>query len=107
MKKLFLVVFFLVQSHFALAVNVSASDLEGKWLIVKMGSMDVSDMDDVWQFKNGQWTAISSGKALRPDAYTLKGDVIDLGHTKIQILEFSKSMMKTKQHNFVYTLKKQ
>lgn len=107
MKKLFASLVLIFASHIALAVEVNDADLQGKWLIVKMGSMDVSDMKDSWQFRNGQWTAFSGKKALRPDPYKLKGNIIDLGHSKITILEFSKNSMKIKQRGGTYTLKKQ
>jgi hypothetical protein len=107
MKKIIILFFLLFVSTSSFAVEVTEADLEGKWLIVKMDSMDVADMDDVWQFKNGLWTAISGGKALSPDKYILKGGEIDLGHTKIEILEFNGNSMKTKQSGFVYTLEKQ
>jgi hypothetical protein len=107
MKNIIMCIAILISSTVAFAVEVKDSDLQGKWLIVKMGTMDVADMNDIWQFKNGKWTAISGGKALKPDAYTLKGDIIDLGYTKIKILEFSGNKMKTKQQGIEYTLKKQ
>jgi hypothetical protein len=107
MKKVVVLFCLMFFSSLSYGVEVTDSDLEGKWLIVKMGSMDVADMDDVWQFKDGLWTAISSGKALSPDKYNLKGDEIDLGHTKIKILEFNGQSMKTKQSGFEYTLEKQ
>ena len=107
MKKIIMCLAIFISSTVAFAVDVKDSDLQGRWLIVKMGTMDASDMNDVWEFKNGKWTPISSGKALKPDAYTLKGDIIDLGYTKIQIIEFSGNQMKTKQQGFEYTLEKQ
>lgn len=107
MKKIVILFFLMFFSTFCLAVDVSEADLEGKWLIVKMGSMDVADMEDVWEFKAGLWTAISGGKALSPDKYKLIGDEIDLGHSKIRIVEISGNSMKAKQSGFEYTLEKQ
>jgi hypothetical protein len=107
MKKIVILFCLMVLSTLCFAVDVSEADLEGKWLIVKMGSMDATDMEDVWQFKDGMWTAISSGKALSPDKYNLNGDVIDLGYSKIKIVEFNGNSMKTKQSGFEYTLEKQ
>lgn len=107
MNKILIALLLLIVSTFVSAVEVRPSELEGKWLIVKMGTMDVADMDDIWQFKDGLWTAISSGKSLSPDKYSLNGDVIDLGHTKIKVIEFTKKSMKTKQSGFEYTLEKQ
>ncbi len=107
MKNLVICIALSLISSMALALELNESDIQGKWLIVKMGTMDVADMDDVWQFQDGKWTAISGGKALSPDMYTLKGNVIDVGHTKIEVLELNDKQMKTKQQGFEYTLKKQ
>ncbi len=89
------------------ALELSEKDLAGKWLIVKIGDLDTRADNDIWQFKNGKWTAISGGRALQPDSYKIVGDIIDLGYSKIKVLEFSKSVMKTKQMGFEYTLEKQ
>ncbi len=107
MLKFILAGFLMLSASLAMAFEVQDTDLEGKWVMVKMGKMDVPAMDDIWQFKDGQWTAISGGKALKSDPYTLKGDIIDLGYTKIKILEFTKLHMKTKQQGIEYTFMKQ
>ena len=72
-----------------------------------MGTMDTRDMKDVWEFKDSEMIVWSGSKALRPDEFSISGNDIDLGHSKINVLEFTANQMKTKQMGFIYTLEKQ
>ncbi len=110
MKKYLMLPLLLFVSASVLALEITEADLAGQWLIVKMGDMDVSgDEDtDIWQFEDGEWTAISGGRALPSDSFQIiDGDTIDLGYSKIKVVEFNGSIMKTDQMGFEYTLEKQ
>jgi hypothetical protein len=48
-----------------------------------------------------------SGHRISPDNFKVKGQVIDLGYAKINVLEFSGNTMKANMAGFEYTLEKQ
>ena len=104
MEKIILGIIVAFCSGASVAQGINDSDLEGSWLIVDMGGMDVSDMNDVWRFQNGEWTAISSGHAMSPDPYQFDGSAVDFGHAKIEIIEISDDRMKAKFGGFEYIL---
>ncbi|MCL6417793.1 DUF4124 domain-containing protein [Aestuariirhabdus sp. Z084] len=89
--------------------ELTSAALQGKWLITMVGDMDMSSMDlgeDIWQFSGNQWTAISSGRALSPEPFSLDGNIIDTSGIKIKVLEFTGSRMKVDTMGIIQTLEK-
>lgn len=106
MKKIAITISACLLSISSLALDLKGSDIEGSWLITKLGTMDVSDMNDIWNFDGKKWQVISGGVELAPDLYKISGDTIDLGHTQVKVLEVTSTSMKTKQLGMTYTLEK-
>ncbi|WP_317930093.1 DUF4124 domain-containing protein [Halioxenophilus sp. WMMB6] len=89
--------------------KLSSDSLQGSWLITQVGGLSADEMgvgEDVWEFNGNQWTVISSGHRLSPDPFTVEGDVIDLGYSKIRVLEFTGYSMKVNTSGLVQTLEK-
>lgn len=91
--------------------KVSAEKLQGKWLMTKLGDIDLTKDDnnyDAWQFKGDEfivWTSQTKTTG-RPDKFTVNNGIIDLGHTKITIVELNSGVLKAKARGFEYEFKK-
>ena len=92
---------------FTSAFALDARDLQGKWVITAVNGEDDGGRSDIWEFRGDEWIVWSGNRALSPDAFTVKDDVIDLGYARITVLEYAGDRMTTQQMGFVYTLERQ
>ena len=89
--------------------DLSQDSLQGQWLITHLGNTPSEELDvgtDIWEFKGNQYTVISNDHRMRPDPFTVSGDVIDLGYAKIKVKEFSGGKMVVDTLGIEQTLKR-
>lgn len=88
MTKLLFALYLFVLSTPSFAETLSKELLQGQWLIVQVGDFKTKDLgigEDIWQFKKNEWTVISNGKALRPDAYQVRNNEIVIRSFSIKV----------------------
>jgi hypothetical protein len=109
MKRIILILTLCSLSMAAQALELSREALQGRWLIVKVGDMDTKDLgvgEDIWEFKNNQWTVISSGVSMKPRTFSIKGNKIVFGSYSINVIELSEEKMAADSMGVVQVLEK-
>ncbi len=90
--------------------SITRESLQGKWLITHLGNTSSADLDageDIWEFSQNQWTAISSGHRLRPEKFTVADNMIKFSTYSVTILEFDGKRMKVDTFGTIQRLEKQ
>ncbi|WLQ12435.1 hypothetical protein O5O45_22160 [Hahella aquimaris] len=106
MKK---IVIFIALTLFAIgaqAAELSKQALQGSWLILSMNG-ESDDENDKWEFEGDNFYQNLGGRRIYPDAFTVKGQTIDLGYAKIKVLAFDGDTMTADMAGFTYELKKE
>ena len=109
MKKIMQILVILLIPFSAYSLELSKENLQGEWLIVKVGDMDTKDMgvgEDIWEFKGDQWIVKSSGVSMRPESFSVKGQKIDFGSYSVEIIDFSESKMTANTLGIIQVLEK-
>ncbi|WP_431687865.1 hypothetical protein [Hahella sp. NBU794] len=89
----------------AQAAELSKQALQGSWLILSMNG-ESDDENDKWEFEGDNFYQNLGGRRISPDAFTVKGQTIDLGYAKIKVLAFDGDTMTADMAGFTYELKK-
>ncbi|AZZ90253.1 hypothetical protein EUZ85_05790 [Hahella sp. KA22] len=79
----------------AQAAELSKQALQGSWLILSMNG-ESDDENDKWEFEGDNFYQNLGGRRISPDAFTVKGQTIDLGYAKIKVLAFDDDTMTTR-----------
>ncbi|ABC27690.1 hypothetical protein HCH_00795 [Hahella chejuensis KCTC 2396] len=88
------------------AAELSKQALQGSWLILTMNG-ESDDENDKWEFEGDNFYQNLGGRRISPDAFTVKGQTIDLGYAKIKVLAFDGDTMTADMAGFTYELKKE
>ncbi|MET1080981.1 MAG: hypothetical protein ABWY06_23450 [Pseudomonas sp.] len=83
-----------LMGSFCQAQDVTQDNLQGKWVIISTNGADDGGREDGWTFAGNQWIVWSGGRDMQPDPYTLEENVVDLGYSKLRVLEKTPSRMK-------------
>lgn len=83
----------------------STDALTGSWKIVQMGK-DKEPGTSFWEFHQGRFTHISFGSRLPSDRYTIQGNTIDLGYSKITVLSNDGATLRARWAGVDYVLTK-
>ena len=109
MNRIILVIALCTLSIAAQALELSQEAIQGRWLIVKMGDMDTKELglgEDIWEFRDNLWIVSSSGVAMKPEIFRIKGNEIVLGSHSIKVTDFSEGKMVTDSMGVVQELEK-
>ena len=106
MKKLGVFITSLLLSMSLMAGELSNDQLTGVWLIKSLNGQS-DGVYDLWEFDGKKFTQNLEGHRMRPDAYSVDGNNIDIGYAKIKVLEFNSKLMKADMAGFTYQLEKQ
>ncbi len=109
MNRIILVLILCTLSIAAHALELSQEAIQGRWLIVKMGDMDTKELglgEDIWEFKDNLWIVSSSGIAMKPEIFGIKGNEIVIGSHSIKVTGLSEEKMVTDSMGVVQVLEK-
>ncbi|MES2817639.1 MAG: hypothetical protein V4812_01450 [Pseudomonadota bacterium] len=76
--------------------EVTQDSLQGKWVITSTNGVDDGAREDGWTFAGNQWIVWSGKRNMSPDPFTVQQDVVDLGYSKLHVLEKTATTMKVK-----------
>jgi len=105
MKHYLLIALTLCLSPFVSALDLSPKEIEGAWKVLEMGGMKGED-NTLWEFRDGRFTQNFDGHRMVSDAYTIKGNKLELGYAAITVMEFGNGLMKAEYGPAVYKLEK-
>ena len=87
------------------AAELSQESLQGSWLSLTINGQ--ADEDNyMWEFEGNKFYQNLGGRRMRPDNFTVAGNEIDLGYSKIKVKKFDKDSMTAEWAGFTYTFKK-
>lgn len=89
----------------ASAASLSQASLQGSWTIVELMN-EPDEEGDQWVFEGDQFIQVVGGRRITPDAFTVRGGVIDLGYAEITVTAFDGRAMEATMAGFPYRLVK-
>lgn len=106
MRTLSAFVFLMLMSLFAHAESLTTNALQGSWKVVVFNGEPNEDQD-YWEFEGNKFYQKMGKRRMSPDEFKVVGNAIDLGYSKIKVLEFSGHTMTADMAGFKYQLEKQ
>ena len=87
------------------AAELSQESLQGGWQLLTMNDLTNED-NDMWEFEGNKFYQNLGGRRMRPDKFTVTGNEINLGYSKINVKKFEVNSMTAEWAGVTYTLKK-
>ena len=87
------------------AAELTQEGLQGSWLLLTMNDLANED-NDMWEFEGNKFYQNLGGRRMRPDIFTVTGNEINLGYSKINVKKFEVNSMTAEWAGVTYTLKK-
>ena len=88
---------------------LTLDSIQGTWLITMIGKEKTADLsmgEDFWEFSGNKMTVISSGRRLRPDNFSVKGQSIMMAGNEISVLEFDGQRLKVDTFGTIQVLER-